>query len=150
MLEKFKFLVWFILQNALPTHELRAHWHIISSSSCALCNHPIEDAIHCLKDYPNANYIWNSLGFSHMLEFQGLGVEDWMRKFARSDCATAFLSTFWWIWHLCNNQVLGLKDWMIRETLWHIHNIIDDIIEVHGLWTPSIATAQIICWEKLL
>lgn len=37
----------------------RVHRGIGHSSNCGVCGHSFEDALHVLKDYPVARYIWN-------------------------------------------------------------------------------------------
>lgn len=62
--EKVIFLIWFILNNALPTNMLRHERKLALNPICSICGTDSEDWIHCLFECTWAHNLWMSVGFN--------------------------------------------------------------------------------------
>ena len=125
--EKYKFLIWLSLHNAIPTAEFRLGRGLALSSTCHRCQNGSESILHCLRECPSAKEVWNLLG----LYSDNSNLHDWLYRGARSGDAFLFFSTIWWIWRSRNHDLFNIDDsWsaskvvsLIRSSVREFHTI---------------------------
>ncbi|XP_015970506.1 uncharacterized protein LOC107493982 [Arachis duranensis] len=74
--EKYKFLIWLSLHNAIPTTEFRLGRGLALSSTCHRCQNGSESILHCLRECPSAKEIWTLLG----LYSDNSNLHDWLYR----------------------------------------------------------------------
>ncbi|QHO52257.1 Putative ribonuclease H protein [Arachis hypogaea] len=87
--EKYKFLIWLSLHNAIPTAEFRLGRGLALSSTCHRCQNGSESIFHCLRECPSAKEVWTLLG----LYSDSSNLHDWLYRCARSGDVFLFFST---------------------------------------------------------
>ncbi|QHN83565.1 uncharacterized protein DS421_20g705850 [Arachis hypogaea] len=125
--EKYKFLIWLSLHNAIPTAEFRLGRGLALSSTCHRCQNGSESILHCLRECPSAKEVWNLLG----LYSDNSNLHDWLYRGARSENVFLFFSTIWWIWRSRNQDLFNIDDsWsaskvvsLIRSSVREFHTI---------------------------
>ncbi|XP_057747959.1 uncharacterized protein LOC130967155 [Arachis stenosperma] len=125
--EKYKFLIWLSLHNAIPTAEFRLGRGLALSSTCHRCQNSSESILHCLRECPSAKEVWTLLG----LYSDNSNLHDWLYRGARSGDVFLFFSTIWWIWRSRNNDLFNIDDsWsaskvvsLIRSSVREFHTI---------------------------
>ncbi|XP_015971192.1 uncharacterized protein LOC107494666 [Arachis duranensis] len=125
--EKYKFLIWLSLHNAIPTAEFRLGRGLALSSTCHRCQNGSESILHCLRECPSAKEVWTLLG----LYSDNSNLHDWLYRGARSGDAFLFFSTIWWIWRSRNHDLFNIDDsWsaskvvsLIRSSVREFHTI---------------------------
>ncbi|XP_016171319.1 uncharacterized protein LOC107613713 [Arachis ipaensis] len=78
--EKYKFLIWLNLHNAIPTAKFRLGRGLALSSTCHRCQNGSKSILHCLRECPSAKEVWNLLG----LYSDNSDLRDWLYRGARS------------------------------------------------------------------
>ncbi|XP_016178767.1 uncharacterized protein LOC107621248 [Arachis ipaensis] len=125
--EKYKFLIWLSLHNAIPTAEFRLGRGLALSSTCQRCQNGSESILHCLRECPSAKEVWNLLG----LYSDNSNLHDWLYRGARSENIFLLFSTIWWIWRSRNHDLFNIDDsWsaskvvsLIRSSVREFHTI---------------------------
>ncbi|XP_057755680.1 uncharacterized protein LOC130974857 [Arachis stenosperma] len=125
--EKYKFLIWLSLHNAIPTAEFRLGRGLALSSTCHRCQNGSESILHCLRECPSAKEVWTLLG----LYSDNSNLHYWLYRGARSGDAFLFFSTIWWIWRSRNHDLFNIDDsWsaskvvsLIRSSVREFHTI---------------------------
>ncbi|XP_016164363.1 uncharacterized protein LOC107606867 [Arachis ipaensis] len=125
--EKYKFLIWLSLHNAIPTAEFRLGRGLALSRTCHRCQNDFESILHCLRECPSAKEIWNLLG----LYSDNSDLCDWLYRGARSEDVFLFFLTIWWIWRSRNHDLFNIDDsWsaskvvsLIRSSVREFHTI---------------------------
>ena len=125
--EKYKFLIWLSLHNAIPTAEFRLGRGLALSSTCHRCQNGSESILHCLRECPSAKEVWNLLG----LYSDNSNLHDWLYRGARSGYFFLSFSTIWWIWRSRNHDLFNIDDsWsaskvvsLIRSSVREFHTI---------------------------
>ncbi|KAL4370949.1 hypothetical protein AHAS_Ahas06G0116900 [Arachis hypogaea] len=98
--EKHKFLVWLCLREALPTAIFRFKRDISHTNSCLRCFLGQESILHCIRDCPKAQLVWQGLGISS----QPLDLMSWF-LYNSKQRPFRFFYGLWWIWRLRNNDI---------------------------------------------
>ncbi|XP_016178564.1 uncharacterized protein LOC107621028 [Arachis ipaensis] len=125
--EKYKFLIWLSLHNAIPMAEFRLSRGLDLSSTCHRCQNGSESILHCLRECPSAKEVWNLLG----LYSDNSNLHDWLYRGARSGDVFLFFSSIWWIWKSKNHDLFNIDDsWsaskvvsLIRSSVREFHSI---------------------------
>ncbi|XP_016168284.1 uncharacterized protein LOC107610797 [Arachis ipaensis] len=125
--EKYKFLIWLSLHNAIPTAEFHLGRGLALSSTCHQCQNGSKSILHCLRECPSAKEVWNLLG----LYSDNSDLRDWLYRGARSGDVFLFFSTIWWIWRSRNHDLFNIDDsWnaskvvsLIRSSIREFHTI---------------------------
>ncbi|XP_015966728.1 uncharacterized protein LOC107490459 [Arachis duranensis] len=126
--EKYKFLIWLSLHNAIPTAEFRLGRGLALSSTCHRCQNGSKSILHCLRECPSAKEVWNLLG----LYSDNSDLHDWLYRGARSGDIFLFFLTIWWIWRSRNHDLfINIDDsWsankvvsLIRSSIREFHTI---------------------------
>ena len=91
--EKFKFLIWLIFHDALPTNAMRVTRHLAHDASCPWCACPVEDVNHCLRECAITVDIWKWIGLWQPNNFFSLELKRWIKVNSKGPNSTSFLST---------------------------------------------------------
>jgi len=62
--EKFKFFIWLMCHNSIPTLSLLHHRKITPSATCPHCGDFEETIFHCIWDFSFSNNIWQHIRFT--------------------------------------------------------------------------------------
>ncbi|XP_057720278.1 uncharacterized protein LOC130934758 [Arachis stenosperma] len=125
--EKYKFLIWLNLHNAIPMAEFHLGRGLALSSTCHRCQNDSESIFHCLRECPSAKEVWNLLG----LYSDNSNLPDWLYRCAKSRDIFLFFSTIWRIWRSRNQDLFSIDDsWsaskvvsLIRSSVREFHTI---------------------------
>ncbi|KAJ1405580.1 Ribonuclease H-like superfamily [Sesbania bispinosa] len=105
----------FLLNQALPTNELRHHRNLASSPACPRCSCSIESPIHYMRDCPHSLEVWSRLGVIAHSDFLSTSFIDWTIKFASGSDGFKFMVTYWWLWRWRNNFIFDVVPWSIKH-----------------------------------
>ncbi|XP_057760187.1 uncharacterized protein LOC130980537 [Arachis stenosperma] len=103
--EKHKFLAWLCLQEALPTAAFHFSRGISHTDSCSRCFSGQESVLHCIRNCPKAQLVWQALGISD----QPVDLMSWFLHNSKQH-PFRFFSGLWWIWHSRNNEIFHPHD----------------------------------------
>lgn len=78
---KVQFLIWLIIQKALPTNSIRFRCRFADNPSCQRCSVIEESLLHYLRDCPHLKEVWLRLGMgSHPPFFHYSDVLSWVKE----------------------------------------------------------------------
>ncbi|XP_016206120.1 uncharacterized protein LOC107646451 [Arachis ipaensis] len=134
--EKYKFLIWLSLHNAIPATEFRLGRGLVLSSTCHRCQNGYESILHCLRECPSAKEVWNLLG----MYSDNSNLHDWLYRGARSGDIFLFFSTIWWIWRSKNHDLFNIDDsWSASKMVSLIRSLVREfhtIFAMHQSMSP--------------
>ncbi|XP_015939884.1 uncharacterized protein LOC107465419 [Arachis duranensis] len=90
--EKYKFLIWLRLRNAIPTAEFRLGHGLALSNTCHRCQNGSESILHCLQECPSAKEVWNLLG----MYSDNSNLHDWLYRVhsVKLNCDASWFAPF--------------------------------------------------------
>ncbi|XP_057426454.1 uncharacterized protein LOC130719872 [Lotus japonicus] len=110
------------IQNSLQVNVYRHHCHLAPSPVCTRYSTPLENRIHCLRDFPHSRELWMRMralawpGFLHN-DFCNL-----IRLQSKSNNGLRFIAGLWVIWKWRNNMIFEASPWSLEEAWrWMAH-----------------------------
>lgn len=61
--DKYKFFIWLMCHNSIPTLSLLHHRNITATEICLRCGDLDETILHCIRDCRHLRNIWQHFGF---------------------------------------------------------------------------------------
>ncbi|XP_057739816.1 uncharacterized protein LOC130956889 [Arachis stenosperma] len=136
VLEKHKFLAWLCLREALPTAAFRFRRGISHTNSCPRCFSGQESVLHCIRDCPKAQLVWQALEISD----QPVDLMSWFLHNSKQR-PFRFFSGLWWIWRSRNNEIFHPHDhWTTDKVIGmalSLEKELRNIFELQRLSIPS-------------
>ncbi|XP_057719616.1 uncharacterized protein LOC130934040 [Arachis stenosperma] len=134
--EKHKFLAWLCLREALPTAAFRFKRGILHTDSCPRCFSGQESVLHCIRNCPKAQLVWQALGISD----QPMDLMSWFLHNSKQH-PFRFFSGLWWIWRSRNNEIFHPHDHWITDKVigmaLSLEKELRNIFELQRLSIPS-------------
>lgn len=123
---RIKLFLWKLAHEALPLFHVLASRGINVNTTCIICNHGQEDAMHTFFQCTFARACW--FGSSIPLRIDGLPNQVFQALSYVSDALTdnqweRFVSMLWGIWRSRNDRVYGAKQVSIQTAQHYVHLI---------------------------
>jgi len=127
--KKYKFLIWLICHEVVPTMGLLHHRNMANAATCSHCGEDNETLLHCFRDCRFSKEVWHEIGFTDTHFFTEQNAHSWVNTAATGPISTCFLAALWWVWRHRNLMCLNNETWSLFRIINNINNSTDAIIK---------------------
>lgn len=148
---KVRHFMWRASSESLPTNSNLFKRHILSDSSCSLCEDHPEDVLHCLWLCDYAKCVWFSnqtFCLPRTRVFRSFGdLANFILTKTSSNSATLFSMVAWSIW-TCRNKLRAKQQvWDVSDTIKNAKDLLQDFRDVQSLSLHPLVQREVVRWK---
>lgn len=151
VLNKVRHFMWRASSESLPTNSNLFKRHILSDSSCSLCEDHPEDVLHCLWLCDYAKCVWFSnqtFCLPRTRVFRSFGdLANFILTETSSNSTTLFSMVAWSIWTRRNKLRAKQQVWDVSDTIKNAKDLLQEFRDVQSLSLRPLVQREVVRWK---